>query len=195
MSTRKTSRRAPALHLPKTDRSRRRFLIGAGATLALPWLESLLPGTRSGTALAQDAAFPKRFLGFYVPNGFNMDLFWPNAAGPLNAMNLAGTSLAALAPLAEKLLIVNGLDNHAGSAQGDGPGDHARGTSTFLTCVHPNKHESDVRIGISMDQILANHYAEQTRFASLEIGCEGGGNAGSCDSGYSCAYSKHFLAG
>ena len=69
-------------------------------------------------------------------------------------------------------------------------GDH-RGTSTFLTCVHPNKHESDVRIGISMDQILANHYAEQTRFASLEIGCEGGGNAGSCDSGYSCAYSRN----
>ena len=103
MSTKDTPRKAPSLHLAKTDRSRRRFLIGAGAALALPWLESLWPGRHSGAAMAQGAEFPKRFLGFYVPNGFNMDLFWPSAAGPLNNMNLDGTSLAALAPLAEKL--------------------------------------------------------------------------------------------
>ena len=64
MSTKDTSRKAPSLHLAKTDRSRRRFLIGAGATLALPWLESLWPGRGYGAAMAQGAEFPKRFLGF-----------------------------------------------------------------------------------------------------------------------------------
>ena len=109
----------------------------------------------------------------------------------LNAGNLGGTSLESLIPYADQLLVVNGLDNHAGSAQGDGPGDHARGTSTFLTCVHPRKHASEVSLGVSVDQMLAQHYAGQTRFSSVEIGCEGGGNAGACDSGYSCAYQRN----
>ncbi|MEE2789372.1 MAG: DUF1552 domain-containing protein, partial [Myxococcota bacterium] len=76
-------------------------------------------------------------------------------------------------------------------AQGDGPGDHARGTATFLTCVHPLKHASNLLIGPSIDQLIARTYDGQTRFSSLEIGCEGGGNANACDSGYSCAYSRN----
>ncbi len=191
MSRQKNNQKAPAIIGTKRGLSRRNFLVGAGATLALPWLEVFSGGSVINTAFGQGVDAPKRFLGFYVPNGFNMARFWPSETGALSPMTLANTSLAALAPLANQLLVVNGLDNHAGSAQGDGPGDHARGTSTFLTCVHPNKHASDVRIGISADQILANHYADQTRFASLEVGCEGGGNAGSCDSGYSCAYSRN----
>ncbi len=163
---------------------RRGFLIGAGASLALPWLEGLAPAMAQGVG-------PARFLGFFVPNGFNMARFWPAAAGPLNAPALEGTSLASLAPHAAQLLVINGLDNHAGAAQGDGPGDHARGTSTFLTCVHPLKHASNIQIGPSVDQLLARHYEGQTRFASLEVGCEGGGNANACDSGYSCAYSRN----
>ena len=191
MSTRKKNRKAPTIIVPGRGLSRRKFLVGAGATLALPWLEVLSSGQITKQAMAQGVDTPKRFLGFYVPNGFNMARFWPSEVGQLTPMTMGGSSLAALGPLADQLLVVNGLDNHAGSAQGDGPGDHARGTSTFLTCVHPNKHESDVRIGVSVDQVLANHFAEQTRYASLEVGCEGGGNAGSCDSGYSCAYSRN----
>lgn len=173
------------MSLSRRTLSRRTFLRGAGAALALPWLEALVK-----PAFAQ-AAPPRRFLGFYVPNGFNMSRFWPARAGALDAAGLEGTSLAALAPHAARLLLLNGLDNHAGSAQGDGPGDHARGTSTFLTCVHPLKHASMVQIGPSVDQLLARHYEGQTRFASLEAGCEGGDNANACDSGYSCAYSRN----
>ena len=167
--------------------SRRGFLVGTGAALALPWLEF----TSGGVALAQGADFPKRFLAFFVPNGFNMNRFWPTQQGALTPASLQNTSLASLVPHAERLLVLNGLDNHAGSAQGDGPGDHARGTTTFLTCAHPRKHASDIRAGVSVDQVLAQHYDGATRFNSLEIGCEGGGNAGACDSGYSCAYVRN----
>jgi hypothetical protein len=146
---------------------------------------------RPGQALAQGAGAPKRLLAFYVPNGFNMSRFWPASAGALDANRLNGTALASLTPFAQQVLVINGLDNHAGSSQGDGPGDHARGTSTFLTCAHPLKHASNLRLGPSVDQVLARHYDGQTRFASLEVGCEGGGGDGACDSGYSCAYSRN----
>lgn len=168
--------------------SRRSFLRGAGAALALPWLEGVV---RPGQALAQGAGAPKRLLAFYVPNGFNMSRFWPASAGALNADRLNGTALQSLTPFAQQVLVINGLDNHAGSAQGDGPGDHARGTSTFLTCAHPLKHASNLRLGPSVDQVLARHYDGQTRYASIEVGCEGGGGDGVCDSGYSCAYSRN----
>jgi hypothetical protein len=171
--------------------SRRKFLWGTGATLALPWLEAIKGPQLIKSAYAQQAELTKRFLGFYVPCGFNMNEFWPNGTGQLTEASLAGTSLQALTPHLNELLMIKGLDNHAGSAQGDGPGDHARGTATFLTCVHPNKHASDVQIGPSIDQHIAQHYASETRFASVEIGCEGGGNENACDSGYSCAYSRN----
>ena len=169
--------------------SRRNFLRGSTAFLALPWLEQL-SGTGS-KALAQQTMEPRRFLGFFAPNGFNMEMFWPSTVGPLDESQIMGTSLTTLAPHLQKILMIRGLDNHAGASQGDGPGDHARGTSTFLTCVHPRKHESDVLIGPSVDQLLASHYMGQTQFGSIEIGCEGGGNENACDSGYSCAYSRN----
>ena len=176
----------PLIKTSKTGLSRRGFLAGASGLLALPWLEGL-----PRAAWAQGQAAPKRFMAIFMPNGFNMDRFWPANPGVINAAALANTSMASLAPHAEKLLLINGLDNHAGSAQGDGPGDHARGTSTFLTCTHPVKHESRFSIGPSIDQLIAQVYAGQTRFSSLEIGCEGGGNGSACDSGYSCAYSRN----
>ena len=182
------SRGPSRAHPADSTLNRRRFLraLGGGA-LALPALELF---TR-GDARAQEALMQPRFIGVYFPNGFNMDHFWPAEPGRLNAESLAATSHSALAPWAQELLLLNGLDNHAGSAQGDGPGDHARGTCTFLTCAHPLKSAEQLRCGESLDQRLARHWEGQTRFASLELGCEGGGNASACDSGYSCAYSRN----
>ena len=99
--------------IPAWDWSSSRFALARGPQ---PWnsLRSSRPNAR-------------RFLAFFVPNGFNMARFWPTSVGALNAGNLGGTSLESLIPYADQLLVVNGLDNHAGSAQGDGPGDHARG--------------------------------------------------------------------
>ena len=175
-----------APHFAQPRPTRRAFLRGLGASLALPWLE-----TTHAPVWAQQGAAPHRFLAFYTPNGFNMSQFWPATTGALSAQALGGTSLSTLGPWAQQLLMINGLDNHAASAQGDGPGDHARGTSTMLTCAHPLKSPDQLSIGVSVDQLIAQHWAGQTSINSLELGCEGGGNAGSCDSGYSCAYSRN----
>ena len=176
----------PSHSNPPLNPNRRAFLRGLGASLALPWLEST-----HAPVYAQATAPLHRFLAFYVPNGFNMSQFWPAQTGALSADALQSTSLASLSAFSQKLLLINGLDNHAASAQGDGPGDHARGTSTVLTCTHPLKSADQLRNGVSLDQLLAQQYANQTLFPSLELGCEGGGNAGGCDSGYSCAYSRN----
>ncbi|MBM4291734.1 MAG: DUF1552 domain-containing protein [Deltaproteobacteria bacterium] len=188
----------PLSSAPSGGPSRRALLRGAGAALALPWLESAgwlwaRAGGASplGRAHAQAPAAPRRFVALYSPNGFNMSAFWPARPGALSASALAATSLAPLAPFADALLTVRGLDNYAASHQGDGPGDHARGTSAFLTCAHPLKSADVLRSGPSVDQLLAAHLAGQTPLRSLELGCEGGDNAGSCDSGYSCAYSRN----
>ena len=144
-------KRFPLIKTSKTGLTRRGFLFGAGATLALPWLEGMKLGGFPSALGQQQPELTKRFLGFYVPNGLNMSKFWPNTTGQLTQAALANTSLTSLAPHLDNLLFVRGLDNHAGSSQGDGPGDHARGTSTFLTCAHPYKHASEVRLGISVD--------------------------------------------
>lgn len=166
--------------------NRRLFLRGLGASLALPWLETI-----NAPAWGQVAPPPKRFFAFYTPNGYNMSRFWPSLSGNLSSAALTNTSLQPLSDYASRLLLINGLDNHAGAPQGDGPGDHARGTSTTLTCVHPLKSADEVSIGVSVDQLLADQWGADTTFRSLELGCEGGGNAGACDSGYSCAYSRN----
>src|SRR5262249_1647072 len=75
---------------------------------------------------------------------------------------------------------------------GDGPGDHARAMAAFLTGCQPRKTSgANIRAGVSVDQAVAARVGARTRFPSLEIGCEGGRQAGNCDSGYSCAYSSN----
>ena len=169
---------------------RRTFLKGAGACLALPWLEAMSRGSK---VWADDGDAPvKRFFAFYSPNGFNMDHFWPTGAvGNLSATTLEGSSLEGLSAHTQKLLVLKGLDNYAAAHQGDGNGDHARGTATFLTCTHPLKSEDTLFNGPSVDQLLAQNFQNVTQFGSIEAGTDGGGNGGGCDSGYSCAYSRN----
>jgi hypothetical protein len=150
--------------------------------MALPMLESL----RSVDAMAQVAA-PTRFLAFFVPNGIHMPTWTPNSEGPLSA----SLTLQPVAHLSEQLLVLSGLDNIAAEPQGDGPGGHARGTSTFLTCTHPRKAATALYNGVSVDQRIAQQTNGQTRLPSLELGTESGANGGTCDSGYSCAYQRN----
>jgi hypothetical protein len=92
----------------------------------------------------------------------------------------------------EQVLFLSGLAQDNARAKGDGPGDHARSAAAFLTGSHPFKTAgADIRNGISVDQLAAEHVGHLTRLPSLEIGIEGGRNAGQCDSGYSCAYSNN----
>ena len=163
--------------------SRRVFIGGAGAVLALPWLESALPRV----ARAQAMTAPTRFLGYYVPCGIRMEHWTPTKEGA--AYDLPPI-LVPLAGVQAKLSVLTGLANLP--ARPDGPGDHASGTGAFLTCAHPFKTEgADIKNGISLDQRLANEVGGDTSLRSLQVGIDGGDSAGGCDSGYSCAYARN----
>lgn len=154
--------------------------------MSLPLLEAMLPLT----AMAQSIR-PKttRMAFMFVPNGIDMANWTPTYEGSLGVLP---PILEPLGDLKSKVNVLTGLTQQNAFALGDGPGDHARSTATWLTGVHVKKTSgSDIRAGISADQVAAMYLGKQTRYASLEIGCERGAQAGDCDSGYSCAYSSN----
>lgn len=165
--------------------SRRTLLKGAGAAIALPLLECMGP-VRALAAMTKPA--PVRMAFLFVPNGISMPQWTPHAEG-------AGFDLPyllePLANLRNEFSIFTGLSQNGARPLGDGPGDHARSAAAWLTGVHPRKTSgADIHNGISADQLAARYLGKETRFASLELGCERSGLAGDCDSGYSCAYSS-----
>ena len=100
--------------------------------------------------------------------------------------------LEPLGAVKDEILVLSGLTLNPARALGDGGGDHARAMASFLTGRHPRKTDgADLRAGVSVDQLAARSIGRSTRFPSLEIGCEGGKNAGECDHGYSCAYQSN----
>jgi hypothetical protein len=167
--------------------SRRTLLRGAGAVMALPLLEAMMPLTARAQSGGAKGA-PKRLAFMFVPNGIHMKAWTPGAEGPLTALP---NTLEPLAGMKDSLLVLTGLTQDGAHAHGDGGGDHARSAAAWLTGCHPRKtHGADIKAGISADQIAARYMGNLTRFPSLELGCERGGLAGDCDSGYSCAYSS-----
>jgi hypothetical protein len=164
--------------------SRRTVLRGLGVSLALPLLEAMLPETDA----AGSTTPPKRMAILYVPNGIHMEDWTPTKVG--SNFELPKT-LKPLEAFRQHLTILTGLTADKARANGDGPGDHARAMSAFLTGCQPRKTSgANIKAGVSADQLAAQQIGKATKFASLEIGCEGGKQAGSCDSGYSCAYSS-----
>ena len=167
-----------------THLDRRTFLRGTGAAVALPFLEIMAPSR----TWAGPGAAPQRMAFLFVPNGIHMPDWTPAATG--TGFELPWI-LEPLAPVRDDLLVLSGLTHDKGRANGDGPGDHARSAAVFLTGSQPVKTAgADIRAGVSVDQIAARRIGRQTRFGSLELGCEGGRQSGQCDSGYSCAYSS-----
>ena len=164
---------------------RRTFLRGVGTMMALPLLEAMLPIT----ALAQSPKARCRRLAFlFVPNGVNMKEWTPAVDGANYTMPFV---LQPLEKMRSEVMVLTGLTQHNAFDLGDGAGDHARSSATWLTGCHPRKTSgADIKAGISVDQIAARHFESQTPFASLELGAERGAQAGDCDSGYSCAYSS-----
>jgi hypothetical protein len=168
-------------HLP-----RRLFLRGLGTTLALPFLDAMVPAL---AAPRLGATKPVVRLGFvYVPNGIIGAGWAPSGEGAGFAFN---TTMKSLAPFRESTLVLSGLAQMQGRSYGDGAGDHARAGASWLTGVHPKKTEgADLRAGISADQVAARALGRETQFASMELGVEAPSLAGGCDSGYSCAYTN-----
>ena len=168
--------------LTKKAVSRRALLRGFGTAVALPALDAMLP------AMTRAPAQPLR-LGFvYVPNGIIMKQWTPAVEGAEWALT---PTLEPLAALRDRTLLLTGLAQKNGRALGDGAGDHARAAASYLTGFHPKKTEgADIQNGLSVDQVAAREIGKNTRFPSLELGLEGGGLVGDCDSGYSCAYTN-----
>jgi Protein of unknown function (DUF1552) len=168
--------------------SRRTLLRGAGAAMALPWLEAMGPPSLSAGSVT-DGPLPRRMAFFYVPNGVHLPDWIPHETGTQFALP---ATLQPLAPFKDDLLVLTGLAQRNADALGDGPGDHARSLASFLTGTHALKTDgAGIRVGVSVDQVAAQKIGRQTRLASLELGIERGAQSGNCDSGYSCAYSSN----
>ncbi|MBA3708801.1 MAG: DUF1552 domain-containing protein [Planctomycetes bacterium] len=159
------------------------MLRGLGVAVALPFLESQAwaadPPKKAGKP-------PVRMAFVSVPNGVNM-AHW---ALP-NATTLSPT-LTPLKDILADVLIISNCGQDKAKANGDGAGDHARETGTLLTGVQLRKtNGTDIKAGISVDQVAAARIGHLTPLPSLELGIDGAAQAGNCDSGYSCAYTSN----
>jgi Protein of unknown function (DUF1552) len=173
--------------------SRRRFLRGLGACMALPAFESLRPLSLFAAPAVQTVAgaaakaAPVRMAFLYVPNGIIPSGWWPEGDGGSD-FQLPST-LQPLEKVRQKIQVISGLEDISANAGADGGGDHARAGGTFLTGVRIKKTSgSDIHSGISIDQVVGQQIGHLTRFSSLELSCDAIRKAGDCDSGYSCAY-------
>ena len=167
---------------------RRTFLRGAGVTLALPFLDAMVPAL---SALSRVAAHPTPRLGFiYIPNGVAMGRainHWkPTATGADFEFT---PCLQPFAPFRDHTVVVSGLSQHQAEALGDGNGDHTRSTASWLNAVHPRRTEgADILAGTTVDQVAAAEIGADTPLPSLELGIDHNLEVGNCENGYSCVY-------
>lgn len=163
--------------------SRRAMLRGAGAAVALPLLDAMVPAF----ATAATTPSPVRRLGvIYHPNGVIYDKWLPTGTG---ADFEFSPTLAGLKPFRDQLNVITGLFADEAEANGDGGGDHSRASGCYLTGVHIKKTDSAVENGVSMDQIAAKTFERDTQLSSLQMIADDNSLVGDCDLGYSCAYS------
>ena len=161
---------------------RRTFLRGMGVTMALPFLDAMVP------ALSAAPQAPRRLGYVYIPNGAVMAKWQPAGQGALEELT---PTLSPLTPFKDQLVIPVGLSQKLAEAFGDGNGDHSRAGSVYLSGVHPKHTEgADVRNGTTADQIAAQELGKETRLRSLEMAMEQVFLIGNCDNGYSCAYTN-----
>ena len=165
--------------------SRRRFLKGLGACVALPALQSLAANPAVGPMTTATGA-PKRMAFMSIPNGVQQDHWFPTGQDKSFVFN---ATMEPLAPIRQYVQVIAGLNHENATTGKDGNGDHARSNATFLTGARARKTAgNDIHLGISVDQVVAQEYGHLTRFPSLELSCDAIRNSGRCDSGYACAY-------
>jgi len=170
-------------HIP-----RRTFLRGSGVTLALPFLESMLPAQ---TPLRQTAASPgsvRRFVGIWHPHGAAPGYWSPLQDGSNFEFSFITKPLE---PFRDRVVLITGLDATGSAATPDEPGgDHARGAN-LLSGARPRRDSVSPYLGVTIDQMIANKYGKDTLLSSIQLGIEdAGNNTGNCNWGYSCSYSN-----
>jgi hypothetical protein len=156
---------------------RRTVLRGLGATMALPFLDAMLPAfSLRGLAAARPV---HRFQTFYVPNGMAMEYWLPKGEG--SAFELSPI-LEPLAPYRDQMLVLSGLKANWNYI-------HAGASGSFLTgTARGGRNEIEIVADVSMDQLLARHFARETQVASLELSMDAPANAGACTGILSCVY-------
>src|SRR5438094_4084680 len=169
-------------HIP-----RRTFLRGVGTTLALPFLESMLPAQ---TPLAKTAAAPgttRRFLGISHHHGAAPGYWSPVQEGKDFEFSFITKPLE---PFRDRTVLITGLDMPEAMANLEEPGgDHARGAA-LLSGARPRRNAVSPYLGVTIDQLIAKKYGQDTILSSIQLGVEDTGNFGNCNWGYSCAYSN-----
>ena len=161
------------------------MLRGVGVTLALPLVDAMVPAL---TAFQKTAAKPVRRLGVvYHPNGVVYENWLPKGVGTAFEFSRV---LAPFEKFRDRVVVVTGLADRTAEALGDGGGDHSRASGSYLTGVHVKKSDSMVQNGVSMDQIAARALQRETQLSSLQLTVDANNLVGSCDTGYSCAYSN-----
>ena len=168
------------MFIAKLHLSRRTFLHGLGATVALPFLESMLP---AATPLAQTAATPRTRLGcIYFPHGATMDKWTPASEG-------AGFELSdilqPLKPFHDAVNVISDLSHPQAYGGGSATANHNRSAATFLSGAHAEAGPQ-ARLGITVDQFAAQHIGQDTPLPSIELTIEEAST--SCGEGLSCAY-------
>jgi hypothetical protein len=169
------------MFIAKKHLQRRTVLRGLGATIALPFLDAMVPAV---TAQAQTAArAPLRFGAVYVPNGCPIDYWFPSGAG--GALEIKPI-LQPLEPFRGQLTVVGNLSR----AGANTVTDHAVSSAGWLSgAVAKQTEAEDIRVGVTIDQVLARHMGQDTAFPSLELATEDfSGYIGGCVPGYSCTY-------
>ena len=160
--------------------TRRTALLGAGVTMALPWMESLRAG--DDKLSTENPVFPKRFAALFMGNGINADHWWAKGAG--DEMELSQT-LEQLDPFKKKLNVVTGLFNRNANGVGIHPGQ----TGNILSGAALQKG-AVLKGGVSLDQVLASRLGEDSPQPSLVLGCEQP-ITGYHETNFSMAYSSH----
>ena len=156
---------------------RRTVLRGLGASLSLPLLDAMLPAWSARATAATTPAH--RFLAFYVPNGMAMEYWTPKGEG--RAFELSPI-LEPLAPFKNQMLVLSGVNASWNYI-------HAGASGSFLTgTTRGGRNEVEILADVSMDQLLARHFARDTQVASLELSMDAPANAGACTGILSCAY-------
>ena len=182
--------------LTKTSMERRTFLRGMGATVALPFLDAMVPAGRMSAAAAAETDVT-RFVAIEMVHGAagcnewgaTQFLWAPELEG--SNFDLTPSALSPLDPWREYLTIVSNTDVQGAEAElpREIGGDHFRSSAVFLTQAHPKQTEgSDVFVGTSMDQLYAQQFGQDTPIPSLQLCIENVDQAGGCAYGYACVY-------
>ncbi|MEQ1869368.1 MAG: DUF1552 domain-containing protein [Vicinamibacterales bacterium] len=168
------------MFITKKSLSRRTFLRGMGVTVALPWLDAMMPAL--ATPVTAAALAPTRYGFLYVPHGVILDRFLPSTVGAdFELLQI----LKPLEPLKRQLTLVSNLTGPPDNGSG-----HVGAASSWLTGTSAKRTEAeDVRVGTTVDQLIAKQVGQDTLFPSLELATEDlTGLIGSCDYGFSCTY-------